>query len=114
MSSIPVGSVTIKMPKIFVTGKKSSVALGDMKSVFKNRRIKQNANERAGGFRTIAFTGNSRDVVWNALKMIPWETDENTSKKRKAEAEEEGDGKAEKRSKKGKNVLEEVAFGDMF
>jgi hypothetical protein len=97
--------VSIRRPKLFISGKKLHVACNDMKSVFNKRRLRQNVNERAGGFRTIAVFGKQRDVLWNALKMVPWEsTTEGKGKKRAAE----DDGGREGKKQKGTEVVEET------
>jgi hypothetical protein len=77
---------------IFVSGKKLAVAVGDMKNVIKKRRIRQNPNERAAGFRTIKFTGAGRDEIWSSMKMLPYKEDIR-GEKRAAEDEEAGPSK---------------------
>lgn len=103
-SCVPEGGVSIKRPKLFISGKKLHVACNDMRSVWNKRKIRQNVNERAGGFRTISVSGKQRDAVWNALKMIPWETPNEKGKKRAAEDE----GGTDKKKQKKDEVTEET------
>jgi len=77
---------------ILVSGKKLAVAVGDLKNVIKKRRIRQNPNERAAGFRTIKFTGAGRDEIWAAMKMLPY-TEDVRGEKRKVADEEAGPSK---------------------
>jgi hypothetical protein len=106
-SVIADGHTSIKRPIIFVTGKRTSIAVGDMKNVFKKRTIRQNENERAGGFRTIAFRGISRDILWTALKTIPWVEEGDKGKKRgigEVDEAEDGSGGKKMSRKDGKQV----------
>jgi len=100
-SEIAPGTTSIRMPKLYVTAKKLHVACNDWKGVLNRRKIRQNTTERAGGFRMIPLVGARRDMVWNALKMIPVKKFEGKGKgKRVAEEEDvEMDGGSGKKQR---------------
>jgi hypothetical protein len=95
-STVPEGQQSIRRPKLFVTGKKLSVACNDMRSVFNKRKIRQNTTERAGGYRTIALAGKQRDMVWTALKMIPGKEEASSKGKKRGAEDEAGDATKKK------------------
>jgi hypothetical protein len=107
------GARTIKRPVIFVTGKRTNIAVGDMKNVFKKRSIRQNENERAGGFRTIGFRGIARDMIWNALKSIPV-VEPARGKRGISEVDEAEDMGGRKRERKGKTPPALFGFSGDF
>jgi hypothetical protein len=107
-SEVPQGGASILMPKLFISPKKLNLAANDWRGTFKRRKIRQNAAERAGGYRTIAVLGPQRDKVWNALKLIPWE--DNGKGKGKRVAEDEGDS-GERAGKRPKEA-EDGGLGD--
>jgi hypothetical protein len=78
------------MSAVLISGKKLDIAINDCLSMVKKRRIRQNLKERAAGYRTIKFTGQGRDKIWNALKLLPFE-EEGKGKKRARDDDEEED-----------------------
>jgi hypothetical protein len=109
MSEVPKGGSSIAMPKLFLSPKKLHLAVNDWRGTFKRRKIRQNASERAGGYRTISVIGPQRDKVWNALKMIPVEG--NGKGKGKRAAEDEGDS-GERAGKKPREDNIDEGLGD--
>jgi hypothetical protein len=101
MSEVPKDGTSILMPKLFLSPKKLHLAVNDWRGVFRRRKIRQNAAERAGGYRTISIVGVQRDKVWSALKMIPWENTGKGKGKRAAEEDEEPEDRAAKKPKEG-------------
>jgi hypothetical protein len=85
---------------ILLTMKRLPHAAGDWKNVVKKRRIRQNVVERAAGFRTIEFRGQSRDDIWSALKRMPFE--EEKKRKRVDDGEDGSDDEESRAAKKGK------------
>jgi hypothetical protein len=97
------------LPQILISGKSLDTAVTDWRNVEKFRRIRVNLNERARGYRTIGFSGQSRDAIWSALKKIPWkEEPSSSSKKRGLEDDDEDmdEGPSTKRAepKKSKKI----------
>lgn len=59
------------MDSILVSMKKTVIAVGDFRSVLKERNIKQNLEERAGGNRNLKLGGPIRDRIWSRLRALP-------------------------------------------
>jgi len=85
---------------ILLTMKRLPHAVGDWRNVVKKRRIRQNVVERAAGFRTIEFRGQSRDDIWLALRRMPFEEDK--KRKRVDDRDDDDDSLEDPAAKKGK------------
>jgi hypothetical protein len=100
---------------VLVSMKKLSVAVFDMKNIEKKRRIRQNTQERAAGFRTLKFTGVARDAIWNALKRMLFEIPvDNRDKGKKRAVDNEDDDVEEGSSKRARVVEGEAVPFDIF
>jgi len=84
-----------RLPAIYVSAKALEASINDSDGMIKKRRIRQNTTERAAGFRTIKFTGESRTSIWEALRGLPFEP-VRTSVKRGREDDVEGGNKKKK------------------
>jgi hypothetical protein len=62
------------LESILISMKKLSIAVTDARNVRQKRRIRQNQNERAAGFRTLRFTGGGRDRIWNTLRNMKYKS----------------------------------------
>jgi hypothetical protein len=85
---------------ILLTMKRLPHAVGDWRNVVKKRRVRQNVVERAAGFRTIEFRGQSRDDIWLALRRMPFEEDK--KRKRVDDRDDDDDSLEDPAAKKGK------------
>jgi len=90
----------IRLHSILVSSKKLSVAVLDGLNVVKKRRIRQNLIERAAGYRTIKFSGDGRNQIWNALKLLPYVVEEDKGKKRAREDDDVEEGTSKKTKEK--------------
>jgi len=96
----------LRLPAIFVTGKKLHVAVNDCVNMLKKRRIRQNITERAAGYRTIKFTGEGRTKIWEALRNLPF-TVQAAGKRRREDEEDREEGPSRKKGKAKEVEVEE-------
>jgi hypothetical protein len=115
LSVVDISTGKRPLESIFITMKRIPQAVGDWTNVVKKRRIRINVLERAAGYRTIQFRGNSRNDLWSTLKLIPFEVEK--GKKRARGEEEDGEGDAGPSRKKGKEketVANEIDYAGFF
>jgi len=94
---------------ILISGKKLPTAVNDLRHVVNKRSVRQNPLERASGYRTIKFTGNARDQIWEMMKLLPY--DKSKGRKRVGEDEEMQEaGPSKKQKKSGQEVTFEYDF----
>jgi hypothetical protein len=84
---------------ILVSGKRLEAACDDFHNLMKKRRIRQNLGERAAGFRTMKFQGHARDLIWEALKLVPRPVDIEGRKRGREEDEDLGEGTSAKKTR---------------
>jgi hypothetical protein len=101
------------LESIYVSLKKLPIAVGDWTNLVKKRRIRQNAEKRDAGFRTIGFHGEMRDQIWSSLKKLPYSE---PGEKRKRTDDDDGEGAEERMAKKGKakETSSEFTYDDFF
>jgi hypothetical protein len=101
------------LESIFVTSKKLHVAVQDFAGIVKRRAIRQNAVERAAGFRTMKFTGNARDRIWQALKLLPYKETVVAGKRKARGDDDEDDVDIQVQPKRSKVMENAMALFDL-
>jgi hypothetical protein len=111
-SVIDAGSGKRPLEAIYVSLKKIGVAVGDWQNLLKKRRIRQNAEKRDAGFRTLEFRGEMRDQIWQVLKKIPYE--ESAKRKRPIDDDEDVEEEPSRKKGKAKETVSEFTYDDFL